>query len=71
MEIKEKINDIINKIKGDDTLKEDFKKSPVDTVEKLLGVDLPDEQVKQIAEGVKANLNIDTIGDTLGGIFGK
>lgn len=71
MEIKQKINDIINKIKGDDSLKQDFEKNPVQTVEKLLGVDLPDEQVKQIADGVKANLDLGSIGDKLGGLFGK
>ncbi len=71
MEIKQKINDIINKIKGDDSLKQDFEKNPVQTVEKLLNVDLPDEQLKQIADGVKANLDLSSVGDKLGGLFGK
>ncbi|MEG2852215.1 MAG: 1-deoxy-D-xylulose-5-phosphate synthase N-terminal domain-containing protein, partial [Hydrogenoanaerobacterium sp.] len=52
MEIKDKIEEIIEKIKNDKTLAEDFKKDPVKTVEGLLGVDLPDEAVKGIIEGV-------------------
>lgn len=71
MEIKQKINDIINKLKGDASLKKDFEKNPVQTVEKLLNVDLPDEQLKQIADGVKANLDLSSVGDKLGGLFGK
>lgn len=54
MDIKAKIEEIIEKIKNDKALGEDFKKDPVKTVEGLLGVDLPDEAVKSIIAGVKA-----------------
>ncbi|MEG0838429.1 MAG: hypothetical protein RSC64_05000 [Hydrogenoanaerobacterium sp.] len=59
--------EIKDKIKNDKTLAEDFKKDPVKTVKGLLGVDLPDEAVKGIIEGVKAKINL----DSAEGIFGS
>ncbi|MBR4962150.1 MAG: hypothetical protein IKY52_14730 [Clostridia bacterium] len=62
-EIKELIEKAIEKLKGDDDLLENFKKNPVRVVEKLLGVDLPDEKIEAIVDGIKAKLAIDDIGD--------
>ena len=47
-DIKSKIDQMVEKIKTDDTLKEQFKKDPIKAVESVLGVDLPDEAVKKI-----------------------
>lgn len=78
MNIKEKIEELVEKIKGDPKLKENFTKEPVPTVEKLLGVNLPDEKIKPLIEGIKSKLDGDElkdklggIGDKLGGLFGK
>lgn len=73
-EIKELIEKAIDKLKGDDDLLENFKKDPIKVVEKLLNVDLPDEKLEAIVDGIKAKLAIDDIGDVLGklgGLFGK
>ena len=82
-EIKELIEKAIDKLKGNDNLLESFKKDPIKVVEKLLNVDLPDEKLEAIVEGIKAKLAIDDIGDVadklglddvlgkLGGLFGK
>ena len=67
MDIKAKIEELVDKIKSDEGLKAKFKENPVKAVEDLLGVDLPDESVKAIVEGVKAKLSLDAIG----GLFGK
>ena len=43
-------------------------------LEELLGVDLPDEQIEQLIDGIKAKLALDNLGDALGalgGLFGK
>ena len=72
MDIKAKIEEVIEKIKNDKTLGEDFKKDPVKTIEGILGVDLPDEAIKGVVEGVKAKMNIDAAGgvfDTIKGLF--
>ena len=49
----------------------EFQKDPVSVVEKLLGVDLPNEQLNQLVEGIKAKINLDQLGSKLGGLFGK
>lgn len=69
MELKEKITTLVDKVKNDPSFKEDFKKDPVKAVEKVFGVDLPDEQVKKIIEGVKAKTNLDDIKGKIGGLF--
>ena len=40
-------------------------------VEKLVGVDLPEEQIRQAAELVKAKIDLDKASNLLGGLFGK
>ena len=44
-DIKEKIEELAEKIMKDSALQTQFKKDPVKAVEKLLGVDLPDDVI--------------------------
>ena len=67
-DLKEKIEEIINKIKGDENILNNFKENPIKTVEQLLDVDLPDEQIMNIVEAVKAKINIDEASGLLGKI---
>ena len=62
MDIKAKITELVDKIKNDKSLLEKFQKDPIPTVEGLLGVDLPDDQISKIVDGVKAKLSLDKIG---------
>lgn len=71
MDIKAKIEELVNKIKSDDKLMEKFQNDPVTTVEELAGVDLPNDQVEKVIDGIKAKISLDSIGDKLGGLFGK
>ena len=71
MDIKAKIEEIVNKIKSDDELGKKFAKEPVKTLEDLLGVDLPDEQIKAMVDSVKAKLEGAGISDKLGDLVGK
>ena len=71
MDIKGKIEEIVNKLKNDKGLMDKFQKEPVSTVEGLIGVDLPNDQVEKIADGIKAKLSMDKLGGALGGLFGK
>ena len=74
MDIKAKIEEIVEKIKSDDELRELFMKDPVTALEKLTGIDLPNDQLDAVIAGVKAKLSADSIGDALkglGGLFGK
>ncbi|MDE6838980.1 MAG: hypothetical protein K2P33_11395 [Acutalibacter sp.] len=71
MDIKGKIEELVERLKNDKALQDGFLKEPIPTLEKLLGVDLPEEQLKQLADGVRAKLNLDKAGDFLGGLLGK
>ena len=46
MDIKAKIEQIVEKVKNDKTLMARFQKEPVKVVEELIGVDLPDDQIE-------------------------
>lgn len=71
MDIKAKITELVNKIQKDPKLAAKFQKNPVATIEGLLGVDLPDEQLNKIVDGIKAKISFDKLGGALGGLFGK
>lgn len=71
MDIKEKIEELVNKVKNDKDFGEQFKKDPVKAVESIIGIDLPDEQIEKIIDGVKAKISLDDIGDKIGGLFDK
>ncbi len=68
MDIKEKIESVVEKITKDPDIKEQFEKEPVKAIEKVLGVDLPDDVVEKVIDGVKAKLTADTISDVAGAI---
>ncbi len=70
MDIKAKINEIVDKVKNDDQFADKFKNDPVSAVESVLGVDLPNDQIEGIVDGVKAKINLDSLGGKLGGLFG-
>lgn len=72
--IKEKVEEIVEKIKNDKDIAAKFQKDPVTTIEGLIGVDLPNDQVEMIIDAVKAKIDIDKLGSMLGGLgglFGK
>ena len=74
MDIKEKIESVVKKLLDDKKLLEKFEKNPVKVIEELLGVDLPDDLVEKIIDGVKAKISLEKVGDALGalsGLFGK
>lgn len=68
MDIKEQITSTVEKITTDKTLMDQFQKDPIKTVEKVMGIDLPDDTVKKIVDGVKSKINVDKVSDALGGI---
>lgn len=63
MDIKAKITEIVDKIKKDPSLKDEFTKDPEKAIEKLIGVDIPDGALDTVVSGVKAKL----AGDSLAG----
>lgn len=71
MDIKSKIDELVNKVKNDKDFGKKFKDNPTKAVEEVLGIDLPDEQINKIIDGIKAKISIDDITGKLGGLFGK
>lgn len=69
-ELKEKIEEIVKKLTENKDLLDDFKKNPIKVVEKLIGVDLPDEKLEAIVDGVKAKMDFDKLDDALDGKLG-
>ena len=72
--LKEKAEEIVEKVKSDKDIAAKFQKDPISTVEGLLGVDLPNDQVQGIVDFVKTKINLDSLGSKLGGLnglFGK
>ncbi|MBQ8752940.1 MAG: hypothetical protein IJZ13_07545 [Clostridia bacterium] len=68
MDIQAQINKIVTAIKEDDGLKEQFQKEPIKAIEKVLGVDLPDDLIEKVIDGVKAKLTLDNAKDALGAL---
>ncbi|MBQ4634767.1 MAG: hypothetical protein IJB71_05415 [Bacilli bacterium] len=65
MDIKVKIEELVSKIKADKNLMTKFKEDPIKVVEDLIGVDLPNEKIEKIIDGIKAKISIDDAKDGL------
>lgn len=72
--LKDKIDQIVEKVKNDKDVAAKFQKDPIATVEELLGVDLPNDQLQSVVDAVKAKVDLDKVSgalNALGGLFGK
>lgn len=65
-ELKEKIEEIVAKVKADPDFAKKFQDDPVKAAEEILGVDLPDDKINEIIDAVKAKIKLDE-----SGILGK
>jgi len=66
MDVKAQIEKAVNAIINDAALREQFQKEPVKAVEKVIGMDLPDDVIEQIVSAVKAKISVDKVSDALG-----
>ena len=74
MDIKAKVEDLVDEIRKNPRMLKEFKENPVPVIEKLVGMDLPDDQIMKLADLVKAKIDLEKAGDLLkglGGLFGK
>ena len=79
MDIQKIIGDVVAKLTGDPELIKSFLANPVQLLEKTFGIDLPDDQINQVIEGVKGKIDLSNIdlGQAAGllgklkGLFGK
>lgn len=68
MDIKEKIEEVVEKVKSDEKLLDKFKKDPIKTVEGIIGIDLPDDVMDKVVDGVKAKVSVDKFSGALGSL---
>ena len=62
----------MEEISKNPNIKEQFEKEPVKVIENVIGIDLPDDVIMKIIDGVKAKLTIDGVSkaaDTLMDMF--
>ena len=67
-DVKAKIDELVGKIQKDPAMLKSFQDDPIKTVEKLTGVDLPDDQLKPLVAGIKAKLVAGDLGGKLDGL---
>ena len=67
-DVKAEITKVVEKVTKDEKLMDQFKKDPVKAVESVIGVDLPDDVINKVVDGVKAKISIDKIGGIAGSI---
>ena len=80
MEIKDMEKKIMDAVKDDEGLLQRFLKDPIKTSESVLGVDLPDEQIRAAVQGALSRLSglgkqldgaAEGLADKAEGLFGK
>lgn len=74
MDIQKIIADAVKALTENEELLKAFNQNPAKTIEKIIGIDLPDDKVNAIVAGIKAKLGLDDVMDMAGklmGMFGK
>lgn len=74
IDIKKMAEDLVDKIQENPQLLKEFKEKPIQVLETLIGIDLPDAEIEKLAELIKAKIDLEKAGDLLkglGGLFKK
>ena len=70
--LKEKINEIVDKIKNDKDFANKFKENPVKALEELSGIEIPEEKIQEAIAIIQTKINskkVDDALDKLKGLF--
>ena len=71
MDIQKIITEVVNKLTNDKALKNKFLSDPVKVIEQLTGIDLPDDQINAVIDGIKAKINVDEVAGQATGFIAK
>lgn len=71
MDIKDIIARITDKAEKDDDFKTSFMSDPVKAIEKITGIDLPDDQINAIIDAVKAKIVGNVVKNQAGNLLDK
>lgn len=70
MDLQKIIKDALDQLEGNDDLIKAFLADPVKTLEKKLGIDLPDDKIQPVIDGIKAKLKMDDAAEKAKGLLG-
>ena len=70
MDIQKIITEAVKALTENEELLKAFNKNPAKTIEKIIGIDLPEYKVNAIVAGIKAKLGLDDVMDVAGKLFG-
>ena len=68
MDIKATVEKTVKKLMDNPALLKKFDKEPVKVIEELVGMDLPDDVVEPLIDGIKVKLAATKVGDALEGL---
>ncbi len=74
MDLQKVIKQVLEALNNNESLVKEFLADPAKVLESKLGIDLPNDQVNAVVEGVKAKLKLDNAASVLNavqGLFGK
>ena len=74
MDLQKIIKQVLEALNNNESLVKEFLADPAKVLESKLGIDLPNDQVNAVVEGVKAKLKLDDAASVLNavqGLFGK
>ncbi len=70
-EVLDKVEDVVKELKNNDELRAQFKDEPVETLEKLTGLDLPDEKVEKVVDLIEAKIDNADVDEKLAALGDK
>lgn len=74
MDIQKIVTEAVKALTENEALLKEFNANPGKTLEKKLGIDLPEEQIDAVVKAIKAKLGADDVLEAAGkimGLFGK
>lgn len=54
--VKDKVNEVLEKVKSDENFLKNFKENPITAIEEVMGIDLPDDKIEEIIKTVKEKI---------------
>lgn len=55
--VKDKVNEVLEKVKSDGNFLKKFKENPITAIEEVMGIDLPDDKIEEIIKTVKEKID--------------
>ena len=68
MDISKLIGEAVKKLESNPALLKQFQTQPVKALESILGVDLPDDKIQPLIDGIKVKLASRDVASKLGGL---